>query len=182
MRRATMPLYLLLLGVLPACSSSSAGGGGRPLTTTVGSADVGRMTIASGSTESVTELPFSADAVFRVLPSVFDSLAVPINSMDPATKEIGNTAMKVRSRLGKTYLSRYLDCGNTQIGPNADNYDVVLTVMARVVAASAATSTLTVSVEAQARPATYNQAYSRCSSKGGIEGRLAELTKARLAK
>ena len=38
------------------------------------------------------------------------------------------------------------------------------------------------SVEAQARPATYNQGYSRCTSKGGIETRIAELTRARLSR
>lgn len=181
MRRATLPLLLLV--VLPACASTAPSAtGGRPATTTMGSAEVGRLTIANNSSEASTSLPYSADAVFRILPSVFDSLAIPVNSMDPATRAIGNTAMKVRSRLGKVYLSRYLDCGNTQIGPNADNYDVVLTVMARVATATPTTSTMTVSVEAQARPATYNQAYSSCSSKGGLEARLAELAKARLAK
>ena len=95
---------------------------------------------------------------------------------------IRQIAHSTRARLGKAPLSRYLDCGNTQIGPNADSYDVFLTVMTTVSPEGASGATLTTIVDAQSRPVTFNQAYSRCSSKGGIEIRIADLVKARLAR
>jgi hypothetical protein len=102
--------------------------------------------------------------------------------MDPTRREIGNPTYKVRSRLGRTPLSRFIDCGSTQLGPSADNYDVVLTVVARVQAEGDGASSVHTRVEAMARPATYAQEYSPCGSKGNIEARLSELIRARLAK
>ena len=176
---------LLALFALSGCASGSGGAPSstvRPATQTIGRGDIGSVVVSTAGSLDVTDLPYTADAVWGVLPSVYDSLAIPISSMDPARKEIGNSGYRIRSRLGKVSLSRYLDCGSTQIGPNADNYDVVLTVLSVVAADGASASKLTTSVEAQARPATYNQGYSRCTSKGGIETRIAELTKARLSK
>jgi hypothetical protein len=177
-------LSVLLLAMMSACASGgpSTSTAARPATQTVGRGDIGTLVMSTTASADVAELPHSADAVWGILPSVFDSLGVPITNMDPARKAIGNPGFRIRSRLGKVSLSRYLDCGSTQIGPNADNYDVVLTVMTVVAAKGATASTLTTSVEAQARPATYTQQYSRCSSKGGIETRLTDLVKARLTK
>ena len=117
-----------------------------------------------------------------MLPSVFDSVAIPITTLDPAHKTIGNSGYKIRQRLGKVTLSRYLDCGNTQIGPNADSYDVFLSVITTVTPEGKSGATLTTAVDAQARPVSFNQAYSHCSSKGGIEMRIADLVTARLTR
>jgi hypothetical protein len=174
---------LMLMPLFAACASSSTTSAGiKPATQMVGGEGIGSLILAGNGASDVMKLTYSADAVWRVLPAVFDSLKIPLNSVDPATKEIGNTALKTRVRLGKVYLSRYLDCGSTQIGPNADNYDVVLTVLSRVVADGAAASTLTTTVLAQARPATYSQTYNPCSSKGLFERRIAELVTAALTK
>ncbi len=172
----------LALPLLVGCGGSGAAPrtSARPATQTVGRADVGGVVLTNTVSTEAVSLPHAVDAVWRILPSVFDSVGIKVETVDPAKREIGNVGYRIRNRLGKVSLSRYLDCGNTQIGPNADNYDVVLTVLSVVTPNGAAAATLTTSVEAQARPATYNQAYSRCSSKGGIEARIAELVKARL--
>jgi hypothetical protein len=177
---------LVLLALLPLFAACASSGGTsasvRPATQMVGGEGIGSLVLAGGGGSDVQKLAYTADAVWRALPAVFDSLAIPLNSVDPTTKELGNSALKIRVRLGKVYLSRYLDCGTTQIGPNADNYDVVLTVLSRVMAEGTAASKLTTTVQAQARPATYNQAYNQCSSKGQIERRIIELLSASLAK
>ena len=176
-------LLLLSLAALPACASSSSGSGtARPATQTIGSSSVGSVTVSATSNADVSHLPYSVDAVWSILPSTYDSVGIPVNSLDHARKSIGNGGYKTRSRLGKAPLSRYLDCGNTQIGPNADSYDVFLSVITTVSPEGAGGSTLVTIVDAQSRPATYNQAYSRCSSKGGIEIRIADLVKARLSR
>lgn len=178
----------LLSGCASSSSSTSTGTGTSAATTarqaprTMGGADVGSITIATSSTADVTHLANSVDAVWRIMPSVFDSVGIAVTTIDQQNKQIGNPGYKIRSRLGKVTLSRYLDCGNTQIGPNADSYDVFLSVLTTVSAEGASGTKLSTIVDAQAKPITYNQAYSRCSSKGGIEMRIAELVKARLAK
>lgn len=177
-------LLLLTLIPLAACASSSSSSSGtvRPASQTIGSADVGKMTIAASSSADVSHFAFTPDAVWRILPSVFDSVGIPVTTIDQGSKQIGNAGYKIRNRLGKVSLSRYLDCGNTQVGPNADSYDVFLSVLTTVKPEGPSGATLTTIVDAQSRPVTYNQAYSRCSSKGGIEIKISELVKARLAR
>ena len=65
---------------------------------------------------------------------------------------------------------------------SADSDDVFLTVLTTVRADGTDGAALSTVVEAKARPVTYNQAYSNCSSKGGIERRIAELVNAKLAR
>ena len=127
-------------------------------------------------------MPYPADNIFRILPSVYDSLGIPVAMLTPTTRTIGNPSFKTRQRLGKVIMSRFLDCGNTQIGPNADSYDVVISITSHVESTGPAESTVTTNFEAQARPATFNQAYNRCSSKGVLETRLTDIIKARLSR
>ncbi|MDQ8159664.1 MAG: hypothetical protein P3C09_13385 [Gemmatimonadota bacterium] len=197
-RRLLMSRLLVASVLFSACASggstSGSVAGSRPATETVRLGRLGSLTMSNTPTADVSRIPSSVDAVWRIMPSVFDSLGVPVATIDPAGRVIGNPGYKTRQRLGKAPLSRYLDCGNTQIGPNADSYDVFLTVLTTVRAdaagadaagadaAGAAGASLSTIVEARARPVTYNQAYSNCSSKGGIERRITELVNARLAR
>lgn len=177
--------FLLAFVVLSGCASSGAPSttAAKPATQTISSPGMGSMTLATANAADVVTVPYAPDAVWRIMPSVFDSLAIPVTVMNQASKQIGNNAFKTRQKLGKVSLSRYLDCGTTQIGPNADSYDVVLGVTTTITAGTAPnTSVLTTMVEAQSKPVMFNQAYSRCSSKGGIESRLTDLVKTRLSK
>ena len=126
-------------------------------------------------------LAFPPDKVWLLLPGVFDSLGVPATTIDPAKRLIGNPTFKVRSRLKSVPLSRYIDCGSGgQIGPNADAYDVVLSVLVTTRPAADGATTVTTNVDAVGRPATYAQEYSQCRSTGLFEKRLLELLQARL--
>lgn len=177
-------LLLLPLVIVAACKSS--GGGSvpavKPASQTINSNGVGSLTINTQTNTDVVKLPYTPDEVFRILPSVYDSIGVPVTTLTPATRTIGNPAFKTRQRLGKVSMSRYLDCGQTQIGPNADSYDIVITINTNVTADGATGSTVTTIFEAQSRPATFNQAYNRCSSKGALEQRLSDIIKAKLSK
>lgn len=176
---------LIVSSALCACAASSAsteaGMASRPATQTVGGTDVGRLTISNTTSPDVVKLSLAPDAVWRTLPAIFDSLTIPVSTLDPARKTIGNDGFKIRQRLGKAPLSRYLDCGNTQIGPNADSYDVMLSVVTTVTPNEASGATISTIVDARARPITFNQGYSQCSSKGGIELRITDLLKRLLA-
>lgn len=168
--------------LLAACSSGTSVTKARPATVPVVGAGTGVFNLVNSTDADVAHIAYAPDAVWRILPAVFDAAAIPLTTIDPANKRIGNEGLKIRSRLGKAPLSRYIDCGNTQIGPNADSYDVILTVVSVVTADGATGSKLATTVEAQSRPITYNQAYSRCTSKGSLEAHIAELVVARLTK
>jgi hypothetical protein len=117
------------------------------------------------------------------MPSIMDSVGIAVGTMDQASHTIGTQGFKLRGRLGKVSLSRIIDCGtSTQVGPNADSYEVYLTVLSSVKADGAAGASLSTTVEARARPINFNQGYSNCPSKGWLEIRIADLVKARLAK
>ena len=135
----------------------------------------GRLTINSNSTASKSAIAAPVEQVWRVLPAVFDSLGVAISTVNQVQHLIGNDALKVRQRLGKAPLSRYLDCGQTQIGPNADSYDVMLTLLVQLQPNGAGSTTVFSTVEATAKPIAFAQSASACSSKGSLESRLTTL-------
>ena len=179
--RTVSTLLLILLG---ACASSGSGSTltPAPQTMQIGDSPTGaRVTVTGSDGSSVHVIPFAPDQVWRMLPIVFDSLGIPIGTLDPAKRTIGNAGFKVRSRLKNTPLSRFIDCGNsTQIGPNADSYEVNLTLLAEVRPGDAGATNLTTAFQAVARPTNFAQAYSQCSSKGVLETRFIEILNARL--
>ncbi len=140
----------------------------------------GKLTVNSNSTASKSTIAAPIEQVWRVLPAVFDSLGVAVSTVNQTQHLIGNDGLKIRQRLGKAPLSRYLDCGQTQIGPNADSYDVLLTVLVQLQASGAGSTNVLSTVEATAKPVAFTQSPSACSSKGALESRLTTLVQALL--
>ncbi len=176
------PVIIILGTALAACSANPSGTietASRP--ETVRSAGMGSLTMVNVTEASNTPLNQPAAEVYAVLPAVYDSLSVPRTMMDPKGFIVSSQGFRIRQRMGRTALSRYIECGATQIGPNADSYEVYMTVSSRVVA-SGSTSALQTTVEAAARPLSFAQEYSRCSSKGVLEQRIAEGVRSRLPK
>ena len=141
--------------------------------------DAGAMTVVRTASTQTAALNGSVDDAWTALPQVLDSLGVRATFIDPAQHLVGVEQMKVRVNLGKTPLSRYLDCGETQIGPNADSYEVLLTVKSRITPAATG-SQLSTLVDAVARPISFRQNYSSCSTTGLLETRIADGVKKRL--
>lgn len=160
---------------LAGCASNSALPPPVPDRTVQIAGVAGRLTMNSNSDASVSTIAAPIEQVWRVLPAVFDSLGVAISTVNQAQHLIGNDAQKVRQRLGKAPLSRYFDCGQTQIGPNADSYDVLLTLLIQLQPNGAGSTNLLSTIEATAKPVAFSQAPSACSSKGTLESRLTTL-------
>jgi hypothetical protein len=180
MRIATLASLL----ILAACASGGGTPGGAPASQTLGVFSPSGMisTTIPGSDRSHTQsLPFSISQVWSVLPAVYDSLGIPVRTLDPATHTIGNDGFALRRRLKSTALSRLIDCGSTPLGPNADDYDVRLSVVTAIRAIDGGT-TVTTTLEAAARPANYAQDYSSCSSRGVIEQAIIDAVRVRLAR
>jgi len=178
-----MPAHrLLLLIIVGACAGSGSGASSAPATARpISTPGVGGIRTVGSDPSTVHTIPFAPDQVWRSLPAVFDSIGIPVATLDVPNKKMGNPAFKVRGRLKNVPLSRYIDCGNsTQIGPNADSYDVNINLMAEVRPAPAGATTITTTFEAVARPANFAQSYSQCSSKGVLETRFSDLVNAQL--
>jgi hypothetical protein len=131
---------------------------------------------------AIAHVPFTPDAVWNVMQSVFDSLGIAVGTLDPDKRVIGNTELKVHGRLGPVSLSRYIDCGRTQGFDSADTYDVHLSVLSQVTPGKSNGATIATVVEAAARPAQFKGDYTRCESRGEIESRIPKIVTARLQK
>ena len=79
-----------------------------------------------------TPVPVGGDSAWALLPGIYESLGLPLDEHDARVKRLGTCWKRVRSRLGGSQLSRYLDCGELRQMPNADAYDVDVLVLTAV--------------------------------------------------
>ncbi|MEO8624264.1 MAG: hypothetical protein ABI625_24500 [bacterium] len=128
-----------------------------------------------------TAIDYPVGKAFHALPAAFEALAIPITDVDTVHHSISNGGLKLRRQLGNVPLSRFIDCGTTQIGENADTYDVYLTVVSQLEEnKTSGLATLNTTFEAMARPIAFSREYARCSTRGVLEKRIADAVKAQL--
>ena len=177
-------IALLGLASLAACASGPANTSAATQTTRVvgGGGSPTSIAMNAGATASTSRLAFPLDVVWRALPAAYDSLKIPLTVLDAKSHHLGNEGMKIRQRLGTVALSKYIDCGQAQIGPSADTYEVYLTVTTTATAVSAAETDVSTIVESAARPLSFGQDYSRCTSRGTIENAIPAIVAAKLAR
>ena len=173
------PSALLSAVVIAACASGNSGPAESPhpqsTVTRAGGSDL--RTGASDGPHTTT-VSFPVDSVFKALPAIYASLGLPLTVMDPRQHTLGNQGMKIRQKLAKVPLSRYIDCGSTQGMASADSYEVILSVVTHVRAAEPAGSDIATTVNASAKPMQFAQDYAKCGTTGALENRIYELIKA----
>jgi len=177
-------LFILSMASALACAGTNPTPASGPVeqhVIVVGSGTVPlNVTVTSGL--QTQDFAYPIDRVWKVLPAVFDSVSVPVSLLDPQTHTIGNTGFRIRGKLGKVGLARYIDCGTTQVGPNAESYDVNLAFTASLSATSGGATGMTLNLEASAKPLAFAQDPVHCSTKGNLEQRVNELTAALLSR
>jgi hypothetical protein len=180
-RRAVLrPLALLLV---TACASgrSAAPTGGESQNTVrvVNGAGAGSATLTTTSSYQalVDALPASADRVWALMPAVYQELGIDFTTVDQATRVIGNDELKLRQRIGREPLSRFVSCGSENGRENADSYEVTMRVRTQVVPADSASSRVVTAVSATARSRLFSSGDVACSSTQRLESRIAEVTK-----
>lgn len=168
-------MHLLSIAALSACASSTVNTGAREAETVrIAGGQGGELRLTSNTQASVTRIAFPMGKVWHALPAAFEKLGIPITSVDTATRTISNGGLKTRRVLGSAPLGRFIDCGSTQIGDNADTYDVYLTVVSQVEEdKTTGLAVLRTTFESMARPISFSREYSRCSSRGELEKRMA---------
>ncbi len=176
-------LAVLLLAVVIAGCASSPGSAISARDQTVRVSDGGStLRVQPNDPMAIATVPYTVDAVWNVMASVFDSLGIAVGTLDPDKHVIGNTELKVHGKLGPVSLSKYIDCGQTQGFASAETYDVHMSVLTQVTPGKSNTATIATLVEASARPAQFKGDYTRCETKGEIEARIPKIVTARLQK
>jgi hypothetical protein len=138
-------------------------------------ASVMSVTGENGTISVIIGAPIQS--VWRVLPTAFDSAGVQLTLVDPKKHLMANEGFKVRQKLGKERLSTYFECGTTQVGPNADSYELFLTVHSYLepVKSDSNRTRMTVAVTGSGKPLQFSQDYSRCTSKTMLERRMLDV-------
>jgi hypothetical protein len=179
MRRPSM---IVLLLVTIGCSS----GGGTPdvappppeVIQTPGAAPlrVERERIASGG-----RVAAPIEEAWKVVISVYRDLGIEPTTLISETHTIGNQSLKIRRSLGGTSLSRYLNCGSgTGVGPNADYYNVEMSVMTYLSATADGSTEVKSVVDATARPVSVGSNPVVCASTSMLETRIAKMIQERV--
>lgn len=178
MRRVPRPALVVAALLLAACTAArpDPGFSTQPSTAIVLS-NQGTLAVQSvgSSIASANSLALPIDSAWGRLPAAFDSLGIPVTTVRTADRILGNEALRVRRRLAGAPLSTYLNCGSKVGMPNADSYDVHLSILTQLrpdeLSGGTATSVATL-VEATAREAGGSAASVRCGSTGRLEERL----------
>ena len=186
MRRLSFVLPVVLVGC------ASVGGAPTPAGSGPGTVvETTRVSIA-GSTQTlvdqtVTSTKFVSSNtlskpladVWGAVPDIWASLGLTIDGISQKDHRITSGIIRAHRELGKVSLSRYVDCGRSTLGYNADSYFVQLkveTVVSGVDGAVIVQSALQATGEG-----TGNGGQTmRCSSTGVLENRIAERLAARL--
>jgi hypothetical protein len=180
----------LLLGVWGCASTAggssgkaSGGGdfaGGAVQTAVLQNAQGAATGINMVSTTEVNSTLINApvDKAWAALQSAYATLGIPVTELNQQQRTIGNPAYRIRRRIGDVPTMRALDCGGDSGMPNAETYQLLLTVKSRVIANEAGGSVIQTTLEGTGRNATTSASSDvRCSSMGALEKRIADLVK-----
>jgi hypothetical protein len=170
-------IALIVVGVTGCASGGGAASQQGEQTVHVAGSGGGFLRVRGGDGARSATLAMPLARAWVALPAVFDSLGLQVSEHDEINHVIGISGMKVHKQLGKTPLSRYVDCGNTQGFPSADSYDVQLLVRTQLEAQADGNTVVATVVEAVGRPMTVAGEFTRCSSKGILEDRIADALK-----
>jgi hypothetical protein len=104
--------------------------------------------------------------------------------VDPKKHVMANEGFKVRQKLGKERLSEFFECGTTQVGPNADSYELYVTVFTYLepIKGDSSRTRMTVAITGAGKPLQFAQDYSRCTSKTMLERRMLDVVAKSLKK
>lgn len=116
------------------------------------------------------------DQAWTALSAVYQELGIPLSVNDAATKTIGNTGWRTRRSIGRVPAQRYLDCGSSGTLPNAETYQLTLSIVSNVKPNPRGGAIVTTALSGTGRnPITSSSADVRCVSTGDLELRIRDM-------
>ncbi len=190
--RRGLPVVLsaaIVLGGGSGCASTSAGtsgdfGGSSVQTAVIQNAQGAARGINMVSTTDVNSALINApvEKAWAALQEVYTTLGIPVTELNQQSRTIGNNAFRVRRRIGDVPTMRALDCGGDSGMPNAETYQLLLTVKSRIIPNDAGGSVVQTTLEGTGKNATTAASSDvRCASMGALEKRIADLIKGKVA-
>lgn len=183
MRRSLLPLAAAL--TVTGCAKNtdlSPIGTGTQRVTVVTQSGIQSMSTRQDDAVNIQVIDRPVDVVWKALPAVYEGMGIAVTTVNPTARLFGADGVKMRKSLKGVPLSRYFDCGTTQIGPNADDYEITLTFLTRVIPASGGSSKIEVTTVAMARPVARRQNPQACTSLSTLDKKLFEAIKAEAAR
>lgn len=120
------------------------------------------------------------DSAWKAVIAVYQELGIEPTTLITDARTIGNQSLKIRRVLGGVPLSRYLNCGaGTGVGPNADYYNIEMSVMTALSANTSAATDVRTRVDATARPVSLASNPVVCVSTGALEQRIVKMLQER---
>ena len=143
----------------------------------------GVSSIEQGQTTETVDVVINAPAgkVWAVLPSIYETLSIPIEAVDTRSMALGNSQARLRQALGGSPLASYFGCGMNAFGmPNANAYTLTANIISQVVAVDATHATLRTRISAKAEQSGMSEHPASCSSTGDLELRIARMAREKL--
>jgi hypothetical protein len=121
-----------------------------------------------------TILRESPTRVWGALPNVFATLGIQTRTLEPGAYTIGLESGRV-ARIEGGRLSSHLECGSGILGPNADHYDVTMTLLIQLAGHASGGTTVRTTLDAYARSRSSSGEPLHCASSRSLERRVMEL-------
>lgn len=118
---------------------------------------------------------------FAALKNAYATLGIPVTDINDTKRTIGNVAFRTRKKVGDVPMTKVVDCGGDSGMPNAETYQITLSVQSVISPNDAGGSVLQTLVEGSAKnPLTSaSSGVVRCVSVGGLEDQVAKLVRGR---
>ncbi len=134
----TTPLVLLLAALSVTGCASSSSGGAASAAPEVTVTPITRRLVTPGTTLNINTVDVNSgyaqiivapmDAAWNALGVAYSEFKIPITTLVDAQHLLGNESYKARRRIGALLMHQILDCGNAQGIPNAETYDIQMSI------------------------------------------------------
>ncbi|MCX5762995.1 MAG: hypothetical protein NTW72_16090 [Gemmatimonadetes bacterium] len=147
----------------------------RVITTGGGQLNINTVSVNSGMTVQILA---PIDSAWPALQAVYRELGIPVTTLQDASHLIGNETFKTRRRISKLPMQRILNCGESQGMPNAETYDIMMSISSYFVKHPTAGYNLITRIDATGKSPNYSREASvNCSSQGELEQLISEMVK-----
>lgn len=152
-----------------------------PTRSTVTASATDAVAVYQDNRTAIATLDATPERVWSVLPAVYEQLGIPVTTLLPQERTLGNKQASVVRRLAGERPSVFLDCGVDGLGlPFADRYRITLSAMSTVEPGATGTSELQTRLNATAVQQGASGDPVLCNTTGRLEKQIVRLAQERL--
>jgi hypothetical protein len=120
----------------------------------------------------------SMDSAWAALKAAYNDVGIPVKTQVDATHLVGNEEYKARRRIGKILMQDIFDCGSAQGLPNAETFDITMSISSYLAVNPKGGLTLVTRIDASGKsPSFSNNSNVKCSSQCALEKQIGDLVR-----